>query len=163
VWAHNAHVGDSRATQLGRAGDVNMGQLVRKRAGPAAAMLVGFTSSIGHVTAAHGWAGEPERMALRPARTDSYEGLFRRTGLGRFYLSLHEASPQVLHTPMLQRSIGVLYRPDEEFESHYFSTSLAQQFDALFHLDETGALEPLSSSWPNDYGDPGYVPMRPWR
>lgn len=163
VWAHNAHVGDARATQMGRAGEWSMGQLVRKRAGAAAAMLVGFTTSSGHVTAAHTWDGEPERMVLRPARTDSYEGFFRSTRLDRFYLSLHEASPQILRTPMLQRSVGVLYRPDAEFENHYFSTSLAQQFDAVFHLDKTDALEPLSPAWPPEHGEHDYVSMRPWR
>jgi len=29
VWEHNSHVGDARATELGQAGEFNVGQLVR--------------------------------------------------------------------------------------------------------------------------------------
>jgi len=36
-----------------------------------------------------------------------------------------------------------LYLPRTERESHYFVASLAHQFDAIFHLDKTSALEPL--------------------
>ena len=43
----------------------------------------------------------------------------------------------------LQRAIGVIYRPETERQSHYFHTRLADQFDALIHIDETSALEPL--------------------
>jgi erythromycin esterase-like protein len=43
----------------------------------------------------------------------------------------------------LQRAIGVIYRPETERWSHYFHARLAQQFDALIHLDETRALDPL--------------------
>ncbi|MDP3605311.1 MAG: erythromycin esterase family protein, partial [Polaromonas sp.] len=43
----------------------------------------------------------------------------------------------------LQRAIGVIYRPETERQSHYFHTHLAQQFDALIHIDETHAVEPL--------------------
>ena len=43
----------------------------------------------------------------------------------------------------LQRAIGVIYRPDTERQSHYAYTHLAQQFDALIHIDETSAVEPL--------------------
>jgi len=51
---------------------------------------------------------------------------------------------------MLERAIGVLYLPHSERASHYFEASLAAQFDAVFHLDETEAVEPLD-------------PARPWR
>jgi erythromycin esterase-like protein len=44
---------------------------------------------------------------------------------------------------MQERAIGVLYLPESERASHYFEASLAAQFDAVFHLDETAALEPL--------------------
>jgi hypothetical protein len=42
-----------------------------------------------------------------------------------------------------------LYLPRTERASHYFVAWLSRQFDAVFHLDETGALEPLSppSRW----------------
>jgi erythromycin esterase-like protein len=48
-----------------------------------------------------------------------------------------------------QRAIGVIYRPETERASHYFSCQLAYQFDAIIHYDETNALEPLdpTSEW----------------
>ena len=47
---------------------------------------------------------------------------------------------------LLERAIGVLYRADTEYESHYFMASIAAQFDAVFHLDETTAVEPLDTA-----------------
>jgi hypothetical protein len=37
----------------------------------------------------------------------------------------------------------VIYRPETERASHYFHARLADQFDAVIHIDETPALEPL--------------------
>ena len=52
----------------------------------------------------------------------------------------------MLRGPMLERAIGVVYKPETERRSHYFSASLAEQFDAVFHIDTTRAVEPLESS-----------------
>jgi hypothetical protein len=43
----------------------------------------------------------------------------------------------------------VIYRPQTERQSHYFQAHIAEQFDAVIHLDETRALEPLeyTSTW----------------
>ncbi|MCE8003635.1 erythromycin esterase family protein [Billgrantia ethanolica] len=41
------------------------------------------------------------------------------------------------------RWCGVIYRPESERTSHYFKAGVAEQFDAVFHLDETRALEPF--------------------
>ena len=48
-----------------------------------------------------------------------------------------------LREPRLQRAIGVIYRPQTERLSHYLHARLADQFDAMIHLDETTALIPL--------------------
>ncbi|EWG99358.1 erythromycin esterase family protein [Halomonas sp. BC04] len=37
----------------------------------------------------------------------------------------------------------MIYRPESERVSHYFKASVAEQFDAVFHVDETRAVEPL--------------------
>lgn len=145
VWAHNSHLGDARATEMSHAGEWNVGQLVRQYAGRHAAFLVGFTTAVGTVTAAYEWNGEPERRSVTMARSDSYEHLFHRTHLDRFYLPLRSEAAGVLGTPMLERAIGVLYRPDTEYESHYFMAALPEQFDAVFHLDETSAVQPLDT------------------
>jgi erythromycin esterase-like protein len=49
----------------------------------------------------------------------------------------------LLAAPRLERAIGVIYRPDTERLSHYFSASLPRQFDAVLHYDQTRAVEPL--------------------
>lgn len=146
VWAHNSHLGDARATEMGRHGEWNVGQLVRERAGDAQALLVGFTTYTGHVTAARDWDAPPERRWVRPARADSCEHLFHRSDLDRFFLPLRDGAAKVLSPPLLERAIGVIYRPESERASHYFEASLAGQFDAVFHLDETTAVEPFDFS-----------------
>src|SRR5438477_10687939 len=57
VWAHNSHLGDARATQMSQRGELNVGQLVREQYGRDA-VLVGFTTHHGTVTAASDW-GRP--------------------------------------------------------------------------------------------------------
>lgn len=142
VWAHNSHLGDARATQVSRYGEHNLGQLVRERAGDDA-LLVGFTTYTGFVTAARDWDAPAEHRWVRPALRDSVEHLFERTRLDRFFLPLHGSRETALREGALERAIGVIYRPETERQSHYFQVSLAGQFDAVFHLDETAALEPL--------------------
>ncbi len=71
VWAHNSHVGDGRATDAGRTGEVTLGQLVRQRAGHDA-FGIGFTTYTGAVTAASDWGGDAERKLLRPALPGSW-------------------------------------------------------------------------------------------
>lgn len=146
VWAHNSHLGDARATEMGRRGEWNVGQLVRERAGAAQALLVGFTTYTGHVTAARDWDAPAERRWVRPAHADSCEHLFHRSGCDRFFLPLRDGPAGFLSAPMLERAIGVVYRPESERASHYFEASVRAQFDAVFHLDETTAVEPFDAT-----------------
>jgi erythromycin esterase-like protein/predicted phosphoribosyltransferase len=143
VWEHNSHLGDNRATELGQAGQLNVGQLVRERHG-AEALLVGFTTFTGTVTAASNWGGPAERKHVRRALPGSWEELFHDEGLPAFVLDAHG-----VHGRRLERAIGVVYRPETERISHYFHARLADQFDAVVHLDETHAVEPLErlSQW----------------
>jgi erythromycin esterase-like protein len=141
VWAHNSHVGDARATEMGSAGEVNIGQLVRERH-PNTAMLIGFSTFEGSVTAASHWGGSAERMRVRPGLPGSQERLFHDAAVPRFLLLTRELSSR-LSQPRLQRAIGVIYRPDTERRSHYFNCRLVDQFDAMLHLDVTRAVEPL--------------------
>ena len=144
VWEHNSHLGDARATQMGDAGELNVGQLVRERYGHAA-RLIGFSTYEGTVTAASAWDRPAERKRVRPALSDSYEALFHAMGLPRFLLSLREDTQAVslLRQPRLERAIGVIYLPKTERQSHYFYARLADQFDAVLHFDRTRAVEPL--------------------
>jgi erythromycin esterase-like protein/predicted phosphoribosyltransferase len=144
VWAHNSHLGDARATEVSAEGQLNVGELVRDRhAGDC--RLVGFTTYTGTVTAADDWGGPAERKRVRPALRESYERLFHETDEKRFWISFDEApeAAEVLRSPRLERAIGVIYRPRTERQSHYFRARMSDQFDAVVHIDETRALEPL--------------------
>lgn len=152
VWAHNSHLGDASATEMGDAGEWNVGQLVRDRyAGDA--VLIGFSTHRGWVTAASEWDEPPQHKRVRDGLQSSWEDVFHRTGEERFVLALrgNAALREVASTRRLQRAIGVIYRPETERQSHYFHTRLADQFDAVIHIDETQALEPLDQGpvWAN--------------
>lgn len=150
VWAHNSHIGDAQATEMGRSGELNLGQLVRERHGEAA-KLIGFTTHRGTVIAANDWGGVAEEKQVRPALAGSYEDLFHATGISRFFLPLTGDGParSALAERRLERAIGVIYRPETERLSHYFEANLAEQFDAVVHFDETSAVQPLEleSKW----------------
>jgi erythromycin esterase-like protein len=142
VWAHNSHLGDARATEMGRRGELNVGQLVRQRHGRDA-MLVGFSTHHGTVTAASSWDGPSERKRVRPALPGSYERAFHDTSIYQFLLHCRGEAHEPLSRPMLERAIGVIYSPDTERYSHYFHARMSEQFDAVLHFDETRAVEPL--------------------
>jgi erythromycin esterase-like protein len=144
VWAHNSHLGDASATEMGDMGEWNVGQLARDRWGDQA-MLVGFSTYQGTVTAASEWDGTAERKRVRPGLEGSYELLFHQVGEPAFCLPLrgNASLAELLREKRLQRAIGVIYQPRTERMSHYFQTKLAAQFDAMIHIDETRAVEPL--------------------
>ena len=146
VWAHNSHLGDARATEAGRAGEWNLGQLVRERYEDEC-RLIGFSTYQGWVTAASNWDGPAERKRVRPGLPGSYEEVFHDSGLGRFMLPLRSAGAarEALMEARLQRAIGVLYLPQRERQSHYFHAQLPRQFDAMIHIDSTEAVQPLEA------------------
>ena len=144
VWAHNSHLGNARATQMSERGEFNLGQLARERFGHQA-VLIGLTTHCGTVTAASDWDAPAERKKVRPSVPESYEMLFHHAEHPRFWLEF-EKHPEVafnLRGARLERAIGVIYRPETELASHYFTARLPDQFDAVLHFDETRAVEPL--------------------
>jgi erythromycin esterase-like protein len=153
VWEHNSHVGDARATELSASGELNVGQLVRSR-WPEDSVLVGFTTHHGEVTAASDWGGPAERKRVRPAFAGSYEDLFHHADVKRFVLPLRDHATDIFQGPLLERAIGVIYRPETERASHWFHASLRPQFDVVIHLDRTSAVEPLERTSLWDAGEP---------
>ncbi|MBX3209086.1 MAG: erythromycin esterase family protein [Labilithrix sp.] len=159
VWEHNSHLGDARATEMGAHGELSVGQIVRERHG-SDAFIVGFTTYDGLVTAAPDWGASPARIAVRPATANSHELFlhFMVEGLGvEDVVILPDADrrlPDALRTERLERAIGVVYRPQTERTSHWFRARLADQFDALVHLDRTSAVEPLARDEPREAVDP---------
>lgn len=150
VWAHNSHVGDARATEVGADGQLTIGQLAREHYGDDC-RLIGFSTHSGTVTAASEWGGIAERKVVRPALAGSIEELLHDTGKNAFLVAMHDGSPAAaaLETVRLARAIGVIYLPQTERQSHYFHVRPSDQFDAMIHIDQTRALEPLepTSAW----------------
>jgi erythromycin esterase-like protein len=155
VWEHNSHIGDARATAMGEMGEWNIGQLARQRFGDDA-VLVGFSTYHGTVTAASDWDAPAERKRVRPGLPGSFESLFHEIGERNFLLALrgNAALEAALDEVRLERAIGVIYHPETERVSHYFEARLPQQFDAVIHLDETRAVEPLDRTAGWDEGEP---------
>jgi len=153
VWEHNSHIGDARATEIGRQGEWNVGELARKAYGQDAC-LIGFTTYDGRVTAASEWDGPAEHKHVRPGMPGSYEHLLHSVGMERFFLPLREpgAARDLLMEERLERAIGVLYLPRTERQSHYFMAQLPRQFDAVIHIDRSSAVTPLdaTSGWHSD-------------
>jgi len=92
---------------------------------------------------------------VRPGLPGSYERTFHDFGEARFWIDLAERDvARELEGPLLQRAIGVIYRPETERWSHYFEAHLPAQFDLLIRLDRTDALRPLDlwAGW--DEGEP---------
>lgn len=143
VWEHNTHVGDARATDMARAGMVNVGQLAREAWGGEVA-IVGFSSHRGSVIAGGEWGAPMERIDVPPAQRGSWEHV------------LHEASPED-KLLMLEgfdevpgaldrrghRAIGVVYHPEREAYGNYVPTVLPYRYDAMLYIDESHALSPL--------------------
>jgi protein-L-isoaspartate(D-aspartate) O-methyltransferase len=154
VWAHNSHIGDASATEMGAHGEHNIGQLARERFGDAA-YLIGFGTHAGTVAAAHDWGDPMTVMRVRPSHEASYEHLCHQAGVDAFLLPLRhardEAMVQSLTPERLERAIGVVYRPETEMQSHYFRASLPRQFDEYVWFDETTAVRPLTD-------EPGRTP-----
>ncbi|HEX9960605.1 MAG TPA: erythromycin esterase family protein, partial [Pyrinomonadaceae bacterium] len=154
VWAHNSHLGDARATDMSKGrGEWNVGQLVREKYGADEVRLIGFTTFEGTVTAATNWDEPAQLKRVRQGLNNSYERLLHQVDIPNFFLNLRdEETKEILRRPMLERAIGVIYRPETERVSHYFEASLSEQFDGVIHFDRTRALEPLDrvSSWRHD-------------
>lgn len=160
VWAHNSHIGNAAATSMGWQGEFNVGELCRTTFGDGA-VAIGFGTDRGTVAAASDWGGAMELKSVLPARTDSYEYAFRKTGVSRSLTDWRGTArrelAEALRESMLERAIGVIYRPETEFLSHYFEAVLADQFDAYVWFEETTAVTPLASGRP--HGAPDTYPF----
>jgi len=151
VWAHNSHIGDASATAMGWRGEFNIGQLCRIAYGDDA-VSIGFGTDNGTVAAASDWGADMQIKTVRPARPDSYESAFRQTGYTRSLTDWRGRDRQnlahILREPLLERAIGVVYRPETELLSHYFEAILADQFDAYVWFETTRAVTPLGHEKP---------------
>jgi erythromycin esterase-like protein len=135
---------------MGTWGELNLGQLARRRHGNRV-FVIGFTTHAGTVTAAREWDQPAERRRVTPSTAGSYERLFHDTDLERFVLPT-AAARAALAKARFERAIGVIYKSETERASHYFRARIADQFDAVIHIDTTSALMPLER-WSRDNAD----------
>ncbi|GGD75780.1 erythromycin esterase family protein [Croceicoccus mobilis] len=152
VWAHNSHIGNAAATAMGWRGEFNIGELCHMAHGDEA-VAIGFGTDRGHVAAASDWGGDMEIKSVRPARPDSWEHAFRHAGQARSLTDwrgpAHRYLAEALRGPMLERAIGVVYRPETELLSHYFEAVMCEQFDAFVWFEETTPVSPLGKEHPH--------------
>lgn len=160
VWAHNTHVGDYHATDMGEGGYINLGGLAREKFGVENVYLVGFGTHHGKVTAGRAWKTPQETMVLPTAKAGSYEDYFHRAAVNleaeqflTTFTHLDKHSP--LYHKLGHRAVGVVYDPNDEKHGHnYVPTELANRYDAFIFVDETNALKPLSTNeTPNIFPD----------
>jgi erythromycin esterase-like protein len=115
-------------------------------------VAIGFGTDRGTVAAASNWDEPMQIMNVLPARSDSYESLFCRSGFARSLTDWRPAHRhdlrETLWTPHRERAIGVVYRPDTELLSHYFEAILPDQFDAYVWFETSHAVTPLSQGKP---------------
>src|SRR5690606_6134765 len=95
------------------------------------------------------WGGPMEIKSINPSHPQSWERQMHVSGEANFFLPLRDARSELrerLSRPLLERAIGVIYRPESERYSHYFEAHLARQFDEYIWFDETGPVTPLAAT-----------------
>ncbi|HEX6385270.1 MAG TPA: erythromycin esterase family protein [Anaerolineae bacterium] len=143
VWEHNTHIGDARATDMARAGMVNVGQIVRERHSEDGVVLVGFGSHRGSVIAGQEWGAPMARIRVPRAQSGSWEDVLHQAGGRNKLLLLEEVTEdEVMLGRRGHRAIGVVYHPEAEY-GNYVPTVLPHRYDAFLYIDETQALHPL--------------------
>ena len=80
--------------------------------------------------------------------------MLHQVGLDRLFVPFDRRTPAALRPTRLERAIGVVYRPDTERQSHWFGACMPEQFDAVIHIDETTAAEPIERTARWDRGEP---------
>ena len=143
VWEHNTHVGDARATDMARAGLLNVGQLARQQ-WPDDVYIVGFSTYDGSVIAGQEWGASMELMQVPPAMRGSWEDVLHEAGNRDKLLLLSDlcADAEAAKTRG-HRAIGVVYDPEWERAGNYVPTRMLARYDALIHIDHSTGLHPL--------------------
>jgi len=144
VWAHNTHIGDARATDMGRQGMENIGQLSREEWGNEQVYAIGFGTHRGEVYAARQWEGQRENMEIPPAISGSWEDMLNQAGHDQAYLLFSSGDLQeALNRNIPHRAIGVTYQPEQESRGNYVNTVLPERYNAFIYIRETTVLHAL--------------------
>lgn len=162
IWAHNSHIGNAAATEMGWQGQLSLGQLCRIAWGEQA-VLIGMGTDRGDVAAADDWDSPLQIKQVRPSLADSWEQQFLLAGVPASLTDWRGAERAAfratLSTALLQRAIGVIYRPDSERASHYFQAVLGEQFDAYLWFAETTAVAPVGQVSSSSAGEADTYPF----
>ena len=147
IWAHNTHIGDARATDMGKVGMKNLGQIVRERHGENDTVLIGFGSYHGNVIAGEQWGAAMKVMDVPIAKQNSWEDVFHRSSKhNKMLITDKLEDKEEMYRLREQRAIGVVYNPSHERVGNYMPTVLPDRYDAFIYLDETNALHPLEET-----------------
>ncbi len=144
VWAHNTHIGDARATDMGRQGAVNIGQLAKEDLGEESVFAIGFGTYEGRVLAGRQWEGPLQVMDTPPAMNNSWEATLAEFNEEQFYLLFN--NPEInnlLQNPVRHRAIGVIYQPEQESQGNYVNTVMPDRYNAFIFIRETDILDVL--------------------
>lgn len=143
VWEHNTHIGDARATDMRRAGMLNIGQLAREEYGTENVYLVGFATFKGTVTAGKEWGAKMKVMKVPAARDGSIEADLHKKFGQNCYLLFSEENEFAYTSPIPHRAIGVVYNSSVDRRSNYVPSILNERYNAFVYIDESTALHPL--------------------
>lgn len=147
VWAHNTHIGDARATSMGRSGQVNIGQLARERHGAENVLAIGFGTGTGQVLAGSRWEGPRQTMQIPSPPQDSLEAKMQNIAQQReseaIWWQFATGQTELRNQIIPHRAIGVVYDPAQEHRGNFVPTRLAQRYDAFIYFQQTKPLTPL--------------------
>lgn len=141
VWAHNTHVGDSRATAMRAIGKYNIGELSREELGEESVFILGFGTYLGRVNAAHQWGDPMMRMRVPKARKGTLDYYLGQVDYDQFYILMQPERRRgsALSEPLGHRAIGIAY--DRHYDNEtYLPTLAAFRYDAIIFINETTAL-----------------------
>ena len=145
VWAHNSHLGDAAATEMGARGEHNVGQLVppalRRRC-----YFVGFGTDHGTVAAADDWDEPMRDHAACGRRTRAATSASATTPARRGVPAAAAARPRTRSCATLCCPSGSSARsasstgPRPSSRATTSSAALPRQFDEWIWFDETRAV-----------------------
>lgn len=149
IWAHNSHIGNALHTEKGgidfKKNELfNIGQYIKSVYGEDKSFLLGFLTHTGSVTAANEWNQPSCKFIVNDSIEESVEYLFHKisekTQKKSFYLNFQKY-PDILTEMIYQRYIGVIYKPQNELQSHYSKSIISKQYDSIIFINKTNELD----------------------
>ncbi|MFL0672411.1 MAG: erythromycin esterase family protein [Erythrobacter sp.] len=148
VWGHNVHIGNAAANVIGWGGGFSLGELCRLAYGEEA-VAIGMGTDHGLFAAAEQWGGVMGVKPLRPARSDSWEHVFRHAGFARSLTDWRSPArrtlAETLRRALGERAIGPVHDATGDLCDDYFPAMLGDEFEAYVWFEETTPVTPLGA------------------